>query len=113
MAGRDGGTWGSAQALVILVGMLLTEHLLSHPEVTSHLQVETALWCRTGVALWVAEAVVHDAHRLCNNADATLLTGVVLGDSTPGRCWFWGGGFGGEPWEPHSCLLLIGLQNLL
>lgn len=65
MAGRDGDTWGSAQALVILVGMLLTEHLLSHPEVTSHLQVETALWCRTGVALWVAEAVVHDAHRLC------------------------------------------------
>lgn len=64
VVGGDGVASGGVAAGpgVALAGVLLTEHLVAHPEVAAHLQVEAALCA--GVALGVAEAVVHDAHHL-------------------------------------------------
>lgn len=53
------GTW----ALVPLFGVLLTVHHISDPKVTSHPEVKATVCA--GVALWVAEVVIRDAHGLC------------------------------------------------
>lgn len=57
--------------------MLLTVQLVSHPEVTPHLQVQPAV-C-TGVAARVSVPPLLDADCLVRDVDAALLTGVEFG----------------------------------
>lgn len=66
--------------MVPLIGVLLTVHHIINPKVPSHPEVQPTICTR--VALWMAEVVVHDPHRLCNNVGATFLTGVVLVNSS-------------------------------
>lgn len=54
--------------LVALAGMLLAVHLLAHPEMATHLQVEATV--SAGIARRVAIAVLLDPHSLSPTREA-------------------------------------------